>query len=154
MTRDYPARPLVGLGVILFRNLPAARAVLLARRVKAPNAGQWSLPGGAQELGETAEQGARRELLEETGLTAGPLHLAAHFDVIHRDNEGCVQFHYTILDFAGMWASGEAQAGSDVSEIAWAPIDALGLYNLTVETHRVIELAVSSAGAMEPHSAG
>ena len=146
MSRAYPARPLVGLGVVLLRG----PVVLLARRGKPPNAGAWSLPGGAQELGETAEAGARRELLEETGVTAGPLSLVAHLDSIHHDPAGRVLYHYTILDFAGLWERGTAVAGSDVSDVAWASIDDLTPYTLSNEARRIIALAVSSARGTGP----
>lgn len=144
--REYPARPLVGIGVVLLK----PGAVLLVRRSKPPAAGAWSIPGGAQELGETAEAAARRELLEETGLEAGPLHLAANVDSIHRDQAGRVQFHYTILDFAAAWQAGEPRPGSDVSAAVFAPLDDLGSYDLWDEAHRVIAAArrlLSSAGA-------
>ena len=135
--REYPSRPLVGLGVVLLRR----DAVLLVRRGKPPAAGAWSIPGGAQELGETAEAGARRELLEETGLHAGPLHLAAQVDSITRDPAGAVQFHYTILDFAARWTGGTPQAGGDVTAAEFAPLHALERYNLWSEAHRVIALS-------------
>ena len=135
--REYPARPLVGIGVVLLK----PGAVLLVRRAKAPSLGQWALPGGAQEVGETAEAAARRELREEAGLEAGPLHLAAHVDSIHRDEGGRVQFHYTILDFAGAWQGGEPVAGGDVSAAVFAPLDGLERYALWSEAHRVIGLA-------------
>ena len=103
--------------------------------------GSWSLPGGAQELGETAEAAARRELAEETALEVGELHLAANVDTIRRDELGRVQFHYTIIDFAARWAAGEPRAGSDVSDALWAPLDALGPFALWSEAHRVIAIA-------------
>ena len=146
MTRAYPDRPIVGIGVVLLR----AGAVLLVRRGQPPAMGQWSLPGGGQELGETAETAARRELREETGLEAGPLRLVANVDSIHRDAAGRVEYHYTILDFAADWVGGEAVAGGDAADIAWAPLDALGPYGLWSEAHRVIALAVSSGGAGPP----
>ena len=137
--REYPARPLVGLGVVLLR--PGGLdgpAVLLVRRGKPPNAGAWSIPGGAQKLGETAEDGARRELLEEAGLLAGPLLLAAHVDSITRDADGAIQYHYTILDFAGRWIGGEPRAGGDVTGAVFAPLDGLAPYALWSEAHRVV----------------
>jgi ADP-ribose pyrophosphatase YjhB (NUDIX family) len=133
-SREYPARPLVGIGVVVLR----PGAVLLVRRGKPPNMGAWSLPGGAQETGETAEETARRELLEETALTVGPLILAANVDSIHRDAEGRVQFHYTILDFAARWAGGDPAPGGDVTDAVWAPLDRLADYALWSEAHRVI----------------
>lgn len=135
--REYPARPIVGIGVIVFKG----DAVLLVRRGKPPNVGSWTLPGGAQEVGETAEQAARRELLEETGVTVGPLAFAAHVDNIRRDRSGRVQFHYTILDFAAQWESGEPVAATDVSEAVWAPLDRLEDFALWSEAYRVIAIA-------------
>lgn len=141
--REYPTRPLVGIGVVLLKPPigPTPWAVLLVRRGKPPAMGQWSLPGGAQELGETAECAARRELAEETGLVAGPLILAANVDSIHYDIEDRVQYHYTILDFAGYWQKGEPCAGGDVTEAVFASLDDLARYELWSEAHRVIGLA-------------
>ncbi len=143
--REYPARPLVGIGVVLLK----PGAVLLVRRGKPPAAGRWSIPGGAQELGEPAEHAARRELREEAGLEAGPLVLAAHVDSITRDADDRVQFHYTILDFAAAWIGGEPMAGGDVTDATFAPLDGLAPYHLWHEAHRVIALArrlLSSGG--------
>ncbi len=137
MTREYPARPLVGVGVVVLR----ADAVLLVRRGKAPSLGAWSLPGGAQELGETVEQAARRELLEETGLAVGALVLAAHVDSIHRDPDGRVRFHYTILDFCARWEDGDPVAGGDSTEVAWAPFEEFDRFELWDEARRVIGIA-------------
>ena len=135
--REYPSRPLVGIGIIVLR----PDAVLLVRRGRAPALGAWSLPGGAQELGETAEEAARRELLEETGLKVGPLTLVANVDSIHRDASERVQWHYTILDFAAAWVSGEPKAGADATCAVFAPLAELQDYSLWTEAHRVIGLA-------------
>jgi ADP-ribose pyrophosphatase YjhB (NUDIX family) len=136
MDREFPQRPIVGIGVVVLR----PGAVLLVRRARPPAAGAWSIPGGAQELGETAERAARRELLEETGLHVGELQLAAHVDSIHREGDA-VRFHYTILDFCAAFAGGEPVAGGDVDAVAWTPFDGFDRVALWDEARRVIGLA-------------
>ena len=137
LKRDYPSRPLVGVGVVVLRG----DSVLLVKRGGPPDEGRWSIPGGAQELGETVEATARRELEEETGVAASRLHLLTHIDSIHRDSAGRVQYHYTILDFAAAWLSGEPRAGGDVSEAGFFAPEALERLELRREAHRVIALA-------------
>ncbi len=145
-SRLYPSRPLVGIGVVVLRPDPPPGAVLLARRGNPPNAGSWSLPGGGQELGETAQAAARRELFEETGLCVGELALAAQVDSIHRDPDGRVRYHYTIIDFAARWRGEAARPGGDVTELAWAGFAALGRFELWSEALRVIALARALLG--------
>ncbi len=137
MTREYPARPLVGIGIVVLR----PSSVLLVRRSRPPAQGAWSLPGGAQRLGETVEQAARRELAEETGLSTGALHLAACADSIHEDADGRIRFHYTILDFCTAWTGSAPVAGGDAGEVTWAALDGLGAYDLWAEIPRVIRLS-------------
>jgi 8-oxo-dGTP diphosphatase len=146
VSREYPDRPIVGIGVAVLRPVsPPSGAgvpeVLLVRRGKAPNLGSWALPGGGQELGETAAEAARREIAEECGVRLGELHLAATVDSIHRDAAGRVRYHYTIIDYAALWQGDAAVAGDDVSELAWVPVDRLQPYALWSEAHRVIGIA-------------
>jgi ADP-ribose pyrophosphatase YjhB (NUDIX family) len=122
--REYPAYPRVGIGIVVLRRDPLA--VLQILRGRPPAEGIWSFPGGGQELGETAEEAARRELLEETGLTVGALQLAGHVDSIHRDACGRVRFHYTILDFCALYAGGEPVAGGDATDVRWARLEEAG----------------------------
>ena len=142
MSREYPSRPLVGIGAVVLRG----PEVLLVRRGRPPSEGEWAIPGGAQRVGETAEEAARRELLEETGLSVGPMVLAGNVDSIHRDGDGRVRFHYTILDFAAAWERGEPRAGGDVTDARFfvtADLAALGLWN---EAYRIIGLAHRALG--------
>ena len=135
--REYPDRPWIGIGVIVFRG----EEVLLVQRGKPPRLGSWSLPGGAQHVGEGAKEAARRELLEETGVTVGPLLLADVIDSVTRDEAGAVRYHYTIVDYCAEWAAGEARAGDDVSATAWARPEELSKYALTREAEAVIALS-------------
>jgi 8-oxo-dGTP diphosphatase len=135
--REYPTRPFIGIGIVVIKG----DQVLLCQRGKPPGIGTWTLPGGAQELGETCEQAARRELMEECNLEVGPLHFCAHVDTIRKDEQGRIRFHYTILDFAAQWTGGEPIAASDVMSVAWAPMDDLGPYDLWSEAHRIIGIA-------------
>ena len=140
--REYPDRPWVGIGCIVFRE----EAVLLVRRGKPPRIGQWSLPGGAQHVGERAEEAARRELREEASIEVGQMALAYVFDAINQDEAGRARYHYTIIDFAAHWLEGEARAGDDVSEVAWALPHELAEYDLTQAAHEAIAAARLALG--------
>jgi ADP-ribose pyrophosphatase YjhB (NUDIX family) len=140
--REYPDRPWVGIGCIVFRE----EAVLLVRRGKPPRIGQWSLPGGAQHVGERAEEAARRELREEASIEVGQMALAYVFDAINQDEDGRALYHYTIIDFAAHWLEGEARAGDDVSEVAWALPHELHAYDLTEAAHEAISAARLALG--------
>lgn len=134
-SREYPQRPFAGVGVVVFRN----DEVLLIRRGTPPRAGEWSLPGGIQHTGETVEEAAHREVLEETGVMITSLRFLEVIDAIIPDNQGRVRFHYTIIDFQAEWESGEVVAGDDASHSAFVPlseIDDLGLWEKTVEVIR------------------
>ncbi|MCP4328736.1 MAG: NUDIX hydrolase [Alphaproteobacteria bacterium] len=147
--RRYPARPLVGVGVVVWR----AGEVLLVRRAKAPRQGQWGLPGGAQKLGETVFEAARREVLEETGIDADPISIVDVVDSITRDDTGAVEYHYTLVEVAAVWRAGEAVAGGDAAEAAWFGRDAIDALGLWSETVRVIDLArsrIDSTGRRSP----
>lgn len=132
--RQYPTRPWVGVGVVIFRG----DEVLLAQRGKWPRHGTWSIPGGAQELGETVHEAGKREIREETGLEIDIIGLIDVVDAITHDAAGAVEFHYTLVDLAAEWRSGEAQALDDVPAVRWVAIDAIGDYRLRPSTHKVI----------------
>jgi ADP-ribose pyrophosphatase YjhB (NUDIX family) len=137
MSRRYPDRPIVGVGVVVWRR----DRVLLVRRGKPPRQGQWSLPGGAQEIGETVFDAAHREILEETGLTIEVLGLIDIVDSIRRDDDGRVEYHYTLVDVFAVSEDGDAVAGHDADEAAWFDLDELPALGLWSETERIILLA-------------
>ncbi len=146
MTRRYPERPIVGVGVVVLRGVPKNNEVLLIRRGKPPREGGWSLPGGAQELGETVFEAARREVREETGVEIEVVDTVAVVDSISRDGDGAVEYHYTLVDVAARWQSGEAREGGDAAAVEWADPDALDGYDLWSETLRIIALARTRLG--------
>lgn len=114
-------------------------AVLIIRRAHPPRAGSWSLPGGKQRLGETLAEAAARELAEETGLTdLDWLGIADVVDLMDRDGSGNLRFHYTVIDFAARWRSGEPVAGDDADSVAWAMPGDYDRYGLTDLVRRVI----------------
>ena len=117
--------------------------VLLVRRGKPPRDGQWSIPGGAQELGETLLETARREVSEETGLDVAVTGLIDVVDFIERDTAGGVRYHYSLIDFSAEWRSGEPRAGGDVSDVVWLDPNELARYEIWSETRRII---LKSAG--------
>ncbi len=122
--REYPERPIAGVGSVVLRRVEGRSQVLLVQRGSEPMAGCWSLPGGAIELGETAREGCIRETLEETGLRVEPVAAVETFDIIHRDPEGWVQYHYLIVDFLCHLrcegSAAEPRPGSDASKAVWA----------------------------------
>lgn len=136
--REYPDRPFCGVGVVCFKD----DQVLLVKRAKPPIRWEWSIPGGGQELGETTRETALRELKEETNIDARLIGLVDVIDSVSRDEDDRIQFHYTLVDFAAEWVSGEPIADDDVSDARWAPlaeIDTLGLWSETIRVIREAE---------------
>lgn len=131
--REYPVRPILAVGAVVVKD----SSVLLIRRGKAPNLGEWSLPGGMVELGERVLTAVCRELREETGLNAEPVALAAVFERIVRQR-GRVRFHYTVLDYACRLRGGRLRCGSDVVDARWVAWGDLKRYHLRRTAQAVI----------------
>jgi ADP-ribose pyrophosphatase YjhB (NUDIX family) len=139
----YPSRPVAAVGVVVLREDAERCRVLLVKRGKEPRAGQWSIPGGRQQLGEKLEEAARREVREETGLAIRDLQLLEVVDSIMRDASGRVEYHYSLIDFSARWRAGEAAPGSDAVEVRWVDPDELDAFGLWKETRRLIERALA-----------
>ncbi len=144
MAREYPDRPVVGVGGVVIEN---GRALLI-KRGSEPLLGQWSIPGGTLELGESLQEGVARELLEETGLEVEVLDMIEAFDRIFLDPAACdpgnrvrPKYHYVIVDYLCERLAGEAQAGSDVTDIAYATEDELENFHMTATATRVLHRA-------------
>ncbi len=146
--REYPERPIVGVGgVVIFED-----RALLIRRGSEPLKGEWSIPGGTLEVGETLAEGVRRELREETGLEVRILELIEVFERIFPDpapasnQAGAAdarrpRYHFVILDYLCEVAGGTLRAGSDVTDLVFASEDELARYNLTPTATRVLRNA-------------
>ena len=115
MRREYPQAPMVGVGAVVVRG----GYVLLVRRANEPNRGQWSIPGGTVELGETLVQAAVREVWEECQVQVEAGEVLATFDLIRRDAQGQVLYHYVLLDLAARYLSGEPVAATDALAVRW-----------------------------------
>jgi 8-oxo-dGTP diphosphatase len=176
MSREYPDRPIAGVGVVVLRD----DQVLMIRRGREPRMGQWSIPGGKQELGETWQETAVREVREETGVEIDVIGIVDVVDAIIRDgdpprpgttdndseavglaavndNERAnitprhdtrrIRYHYTLVDCAAVWTGGDPVAGGDAAHAEWWPLDRIDELSLWSETIRIITEAATLAAA-------
>lgn len=137
MNRAYPDRPLLGVGAIIAID----GRILLVRRSNPPLQGEWSIPGGLVETGETIKEAIIREVREETSLEVEPMKLIEVFERILRDQDSHVQYHFVLMDYLCRVVSGEINAGSDVSSVRWAKLDELASLGVAPETCGVIHRA-------------
>jgi len=139
--RQFPARPIVGVGAIVVDD----GRVLLVRRGRAPLQGEWSVPGGAVEVGEALSAAVQREVLEETGLIVSVGPIVEVLDRIHTNGDGRVEYHYVLIDYLCSVVGGDVRAGSDVLDAVWATPQRLAEYGVPRVTAAVIEKAVHLA---------
>jgi mutator protein MutT len=138
MSRRYPGSPMVGVGAIIFRE----NSVLLVQRGREPSLGQWTLPGGLVELGESLEEAVRREVMEEVGLNVEVKNLVVALDRVIFDSEGKIEYHYILLDFLCEAEHQQPYASSDVTACLFVPLNQFSGYDLTKGTAEVIRRAV------------
>jgi len=140
MKRDYPERPIIGVGAVIV----AGDRALLVRRATEPLKGEWSVPGGVLELGEKLRDGAAREALEETGLQVEVGEVLDVFDSIFTDADGRTQYHYVLIDFLCRPLACEATAGSDVSEVKWVTESDLAALDLRDSIAQVVRKGLAA----------
>jgi len=136
MKREYPEQPLVGVGAIIIKN----DSVVLVKRGHPPLAGEWSIPGGVLEVGETLREAAVRETLEETGLAVETADLLGVFDRVLRDADERTIYHYVLIDFLCKLISGEPAPAGDAVEAQWFTRDEAEALPLAKDTAEVIRL--------------
>jgi mutator protein MutT len=136
MRREYPDTPILGVGAVVIDG----DRVLLIKRGRAPLLGEWSIPGGAVELGETVREAVVREVLEETGVAVEVAELLGVFDRVVRDDRGKLRYHYILIDFLCRRVSGEAKASGDAADARWFSIEEVNTLSLAKDTAEVIRL--------------
>jgi mutator protein MutT len=135
--REFPSRPVVGVGAVVVEG----DAVVIVRRAREPLKGQWSVPGGAVELGETLGAAVAREVREETGLDVEVGPVVEVLDRIRVDEDGRPRFHYVLVDFVCRRVGGQLAAGSDAAAATWATLPELAQYDVAPATVAVIRKA-------------
>ena len=141
MAREYPAHPVVGVGAVVVRGGKA----LIVKRAHEPRKGEWSLPGGLLELGESLQDAARREIEEETSLAVVVGPIIETFDRVHRDEAGRIRYHFVIVDFVCWSDGGDAMPGSDAEAIAWVTEGELDGYGVNAHAAAVIRQGLKTS---------
>jgi 8-oxo-dGTP diphosphatase len=144
VAHDFPAAPVVGVGAVVVRDGKA----LIVKRAHEPRQGEWSLPGGRVELGESLEDATRREIKEETGLDVEVGPLVEVFDRVHR-LDGRVRYHFVIVDYLCRSQDGEAKAGDDADDVAWVTGEELEAYGVNAHAAAVIRKGLEMAAETE-----
>ena len=121
MRREYPPVPLVGVAGVVIKD----GCVLMIQRGREPGRGRWSIPGGRLNLGERVREGAEREVFEECGVRIRAGDVLGVDDLIQRDDDGRVRYHYVLIDLAAEYLSGHPQPSSDAMAARWMPFDEL-----------------------------
>jgi ADP-ribose pyrophosphatase len=131
----YPTQPQVAVGAVVFKN----HQILLIRRGKPPALNQWAIPGGRVQLGETLQQAAEREILEETGIIIRAGNPIYTFEVIQRDADKRVEFHYVIVDLLAEYIGGEPAANDDALDARWLSSGQLHILDVNTTTRRLLK---------------
>ena len=146
MQREFPTQPLIGVGAIIVEPGRKDARVLLVKRAHPPIQGQWSIPGGALEVGELVRDAAIREACEETGLIVEPGELLGVYDRVLRHTDGRVQYHYVLVDFLCRVVGGKLHAAGDAAAARWFTPEELPALKLAEDTQEVIRKGFEKLG--------
>jgi 8-oxo-dGTP diphosphatase len=138
MKREYPESPLVGVGAVIVDAQHDDHRVLLIRRGQPPLLGEWSLPGGVLECGETLRNAVVREAREETGLVVETGEMLGVYERVIHGSEGRVRYHYVLLDFLCRPVGGDLKAGSDAADVRWFTREELPALSLAYDASDVV----------------
>ena len=141
MSHPYPQQPVVGVGAVIF----VGDRIVLVRRGQPPMQGEWSIPGGSVELGETLEAALVREMREETGLEIAVGPQIEIFERVEHDPDGRIRFHHVIVDYACRAIGGALHAADDAEDVALADPADLEPWGLAPSAVRVIARAVAAS---------
>ncbi len=134
LSGKYPPQPVIAVGAVVMHQ----NRILLIRRGKEPAKGEWAIPGGRVELGETLHEAAMREVKEETGVSIRPGKLIYFFETIQPDPDGRIRFHYVIFDFMAKYLSGEPTPRDDAMDARWVSAAEADTYNLNTKTRDLL----------------
>ena len=134
INKKYPEGPLPAVGAVVFKG----DAVLLVKRGNPPSEGSWAIPGGSVQLGESLQEAAEREILEETGVVIRAKSPVFVFDAIERGRCGEVKFHYVIVDLEADYIRGEPEADDDAADARWVTANELSRLPVNPTTRRLL----------------
>ncbi|MEQ8389541.1 MAG: NUDIX hydrolase [Thalassospira sp.] len=132
--RSFLPRPIIGVGAVVWHQ----DRILLIKRGKEPNIGSWSIPGGAQEIGETVRDAVCREVMEETGVKISSPILVDIVDLISPAKDCKIEYHYTLIDFVAVALNPDVRLGGDAADAKWVKISDVTNYKLWNKTIEVI----------------
>jgi len=134
VTGKYPQQPVVAVGAVVVHK----NRILLIRRGKEPAKGEWAIPGGRVELGETMHEAVTREIFEETSISIRPGEMVYFFETIQPDSDGKILFHYAIFDFMAEYLAGKPDPRDDVTDARWVSAAETNTYNLNIKTRELL----------------
>jgi len=130
----YPDKPRVAVGAVVIHD----GRVLLVQRGQPPAEGFWAIPGGSVELGETLQSAAEREIKEETGIIVQAREPIYTFDMIEKDAQGRIRFHYVIIDLQAEYVGGHLRPGTDARQARWVTPTELDDLNVSPKTRELL----------------